>query len=120
MRPNSFSKKERLHKRKRIQELFDQGSSFYMYPFKTFILPVPDDHTLFHQILISVSSRNFKRAVDRNLIKRRIREAYRKQKHLLPESPKLALAIVYSARDVMDYDEMEKKLNQVLKKISKS
>jgi ribonuclease P protein component len=118
MRPNSFSKKERLHKRKRIQDLFEQGSSLYIYPFKTFILPLEDQEASFHQVLISVSNRNFKRAVDRNRIKRRIREAYRKQKHILPESPKLALAFVYSTRNTLLFSELEKRLNQVLKKLA--
>ena len=76
----TFKKSERLSQKKSIQELFDKGSSFYLYPFKVFFIPseAPD-----HQILISVPKNIFKRAVDRNTIKRRIREGYRLNKSKL-------------------------------------
>jgi ribonuclease P protein component len=54
-----------------------------------------------HQVLITVSSRNFKRAVDRNSVKRRIREAYRLNKESLITPKKLLLAYIYVAKEIL-------------------
>ncbi|HEX5169561.1 MAG TPA: ribonuclease P protein component, partial [Cyclobacteriaceae bacterium] len=112
----SFGKDERLNKRKHIQELFERGSSFYSYPFRIFFLPLPAAEV--HQVLISVSTRNFKRAVDRNLIKRRMREAYRLQKHKLPEA-RLAMAFIYSAKEILTFAEIEQKMLLAFGKVHK-
>lgn len=114
-----FRKEERLRKEKVIQELFDKGSSFYLYPFKVFYLSNPDQSCPTHQILLSASKRNFKKAVDRNLIKRRMREAYRLQKALLPVSPKLFLGFVYTHKEILLFDEIQKKMNQCLLRLGK-
>jgi ribonuclease P protein component len=112
----SFRKEERLKKRKDIQELFNKGSSFYLYPFKVYALP--GGSAPFHQVLISVSSKNFKRAVDRNLIKRRVREAYRLQKHKLPEN-KLVLGFIYTAKEILPFREIENKVLLALSRLEK-
>src|SRR3954469_1320704 len=107
---HSFQKTERLNKEKNIQELFKKGSSFYLYPFKVLILPNPDQAATYHQVLISVSVRNFKRAVDRNLIKRRTREAYRLNKAMAPDSKKLLIAYIYTAKEILDFNQIQEKL----------
>jgi len=115
-----FRKEERLSKEKQIQELFDKGSSFYLFPFKITVLPNPEDSYPVHQVLISVSRKLFKRAVDRNLIKRRIRESYRQQKNLLPEGPKFNIGFVYTHKEILLFEEIKKKMAQCLSKIPKS
>jgi ribonuclease P protein component len=105
----TFRKEERLNKEKLIKELFEKGSSFYLFPFKVHFIHNPDQTGQFHQILISVSKRNFSRAVDRNLIKRRMREAYRLNKTLLPESPKLLIAYIYSAKEILTFAQIEER-----------
>jgi ribonuclease P protein component len=116
----TFNKAEKLSSEKTIQELFNRGSSFYLHPFKVIYIPNPDQTFGRPQILISVSSRNFPRAVDRNLIKRRIREAYRLQKEILRgESKKGAFAFVYTSKSVLPYAEIRSKLFLVLEKIEK-
>jgi len=110
MGSHSFRKEERLSKEKNIQELFKRGSSFYLYPFKILLLPNPDPEYPFHQVIISVSVRNFKRAVDRNLIKRRTREAYRLNKAANPASKKLMIAYIYTAKDILPFDQIQEKL----------
>lgn len=113
----SFSKAERLSKEKSIKELFEQGSSFYVHPVKVIYRLQPAGST-HHQILISVPVRNFKRAVDRNLIKRRIREAYRTQKELIANpSRHWSLAFVYTAREILPFAIIRNKLFLVLEKI---
>lgn len=110
-----FKKTERLSKEKWIQELFEKGSSFYLFPFKIIYLKHPES-TLPNQILISVPSRQFKKAVDRNLIKRRIREAYRTQKSNLTQP--LIFAIVYTAREILPFSEVKTKILIALTKLS--
>ncbi|MCE7865204.1 MAG: ribonuclease P protein component [Bacteroidetes bacterium CHB5] len=110
-----FKKTERLSKEKWIQELFEKGSSFYLFPFKIIYLKHPES-TLPNQILISVPSRQFKKAVDRNLIKRRIREAYRTQKSNLTQP--LIFAIVYTAREILPFSEVKTKILIALTKLN--
>ena len=114
----SFKKEERLAKEKHIQELFEKGSSFHLYPFRILRLAHPETNFPGNQILISVSKRSFKRAVDRNLIKRRIREAYRLQKDQINEYS-LLLAFLYIAKKIETFQEIKDKLFLVLEKIKK-
>ena len=113
----TFRKEERLSKDKLIQELFDKGSSFYLFPFKVFFMPNPDREISCHQVVISVSKRNFKRAVDRNLIKRRIREAYRLNKELIPVQNKLLIAYIYSVKDILPSVQIQERLVKTFKRL---
>jgi len=98
----TFKKAEKLSSKKDIQELFTNGSSFYLYPFK--VVTLPNSETIRHQVLFSVPKRIFKRAVDRNLLKRRMSEAYRLHKHLLPTEPQvLNIAYIYTSKKIIDY-----------------
>jgi ribonuclease P protein component len=117
---NTFKKIERLHSKLLISKLFAKGKSFFLYPFRvTFILEERKDGSPV-QILISASKRNFKSAVKRNHIKRLIREAYRKNKHIvwdyLSDKPnnQLIISVVYTAKTIASYSEIERKLILVL------
>src|SRR6202051_3729951 len=94
----TFTKEERLCNKKLIGELFHSGSSFLCYPFKASWLFVDEPLAFPAQILLSVPKKRFNRAVDRNLIKRRMREAYRlhKQQLLYDELTKADKKIVLS------------------------
>lgn len=116
----TFPKEERLHSKKLIQELFDNGSSFYLYPFKIVWKKEATSDT--HKILFSVSKRAFKKAVDRNLIKRRMKEAYRLNKHLNGFSdfrPALLIAYIYTGKEVLDHQVITAKLKKSLVRLSK-
>lgn len=117
---NTFKKAERLNRQKHIQELFQKGSSFYLYPFKTIYLPSAhlDPAPGCHQILISVPKRLFKRAVDRNLLKRRIREAYRLNKSLLGNSEKLLIAYIYTSKTILAYADIEEAMIASMRRLS--
>jgi len=110
MRKFTFRKEERLNKEIWIQELFTKGSSFHLYPFKVLFLPHPDPQYPVSQVLISVSKRNFKRAVDRNLIKRRIREAYRLNKPENSASHKWLIAYIYVAKEILPSEVIHEKM----------
>ncbi|MFO7257714.1 MAG: ribonuclease P protein component [Bacteroidota bacterium] len=117
MGPFSFRKSERLYKRKEIQELFEKGSSFHLYPFRVVVLrQEPPGRN--HKVLISVPNRVFRKAVDRNLLKRRIREAYRLQKHKLPEGP-LLLGFVYTGSKLLSFAEISQKMALAFGRIDK-
>ncbi len=114
----SFKKEERLTGEKHIQELFEKGSSFHLYPFRVLSLANPESEHKLNRVLISVSKRNFKRAVDRNLIKRRIREAYRLQKEQI-NGLSLLVAFVYTSKEIEPFLVIKEKLFLVLEKIKK-
>lgn len=119
MRRFTFTKAERLSKEKTIKELFEKGSSFYLYPFKVIYIPNPDKSASVHQVLISVPSRQFKRAVDRNKIKRRIREAYRLQKEVFnTKDEKTIFTFIYTAKDILPYAELKEKVHMVINKLN--
>ncbi|ABG57391.1 ribonuclease P protein component [Cytophaga hutchinsonii] len=114
----SFPKKEKLTSKTTIDRLFKEGESRFKYPFRILFLSADTYTEYFPQVLISVSKRNFKRAVDRNRIKRLIREAYRLQKNellaLFPVKP-ASLAILYTAKEEIQLEELKKKLYLIIK-----
>jgi ribonuclease P protein component len=101
MSSRKFPKSSRLTKKIVIQELFNKGSSFYSFPIKFTFLPAPPEITG-HQVLISVSKRNFKKAVSRNKIKRLIREAYRNLQDEMLVFP-VVLSLHYTAKEINPY-----------------
>lgn len=115
----SFSKNERLCRTKLIKEVFEDGNVFYSSQFRvswiisSVNLPAPA------QVAISVPKKNFRLAVTRNLIKRRIREAYRKNKHLLynclaAENKQIAFILIFRQNQVPDYQTLEKSVKEVI------
>ena len=122
---HTLSKTERLKSYKRIRILFAQGQKFKVFPLVVyFLLRVEEVEGVEGvegnlQMGVSVGKRHFKRAVDRNLLKRRIREAYRKQKHELKETLtalgiSMDIFFVYSNARISDYAEIDLAMQQGL------
>ncbi|MGI4835912.1 MAG: ribonuclease P protein component [Janthinobacterium lividum] len=114
-RRHTFPKKEHLCSKKLIEQLFSKySSSFGVYPLRLTWLPALGRSSAPPQVLISVSKRTFKRAVDRNRLKRLIREAYRLNKHRLLEAagghPVAVLGILYTGKEKSELLLIEKKL----------
>jgi ribonuclease P protein component len=81
---NTFTKEEKLKSRSAINSLFEQGSAeLYTYPLKVKYILHVDDQSPLPKIAVMVPKRKFKNAVDRNTLKRRIKEAYRLNNHAL-------------------------------------
>ena len=114
----SLGKKERLSKEIWIQELFEKGSSFYFHPFKVLYLPHPDAGSTVNEVLFSVPKRLFKRAVDRNKVKRRLREAYRLNKSELTAAKKWLIAYIYTAKTILPSETFQQKVLGTIQKIS--
>ena len=123
---NSFKKEERLCNIQLIEKLYHNGSSFLVYPFRIIWLSSEANSEFPVQVLISIPKKKFKRAVDRNLLKRRIREIYRLQKSedLFPflneRSEKIVLAINYIGNVIAEYASMAKKFNTVMLRLKKN
>nr|WP_121274276.1 ribonuclease P protein component [Pedobacter schmidteae] len=120
---NTFNKEERLCSRKLLDLLFKNGSSFLLYPYRVSYLFVPAEHQFPVQVVINVAKKRYKRAVDRNLIKRRSREAYRLQKTqelytLLPARKELLLlSLQFVGKKIYDFSFLEKKLAAAMKRL---
>lgn len=99
MTRNTFPLKEHLKSKRVIERLYAKGASVTAYPLRAVFIEQEELEPT-AAILISVAKKRFKHAVDRNLVKRRIREAYRTSKHpfvevLQTHGKKLAVAILY-------------------------
>ncbi|MBN2524098.1 MAG: ribonuclease P protein component [Bacteroidales bacterium] len=116
-----FGKAERLSSKKLIDLLFREGKylqvnsirCIYLFPDKSILTPSPV------QIVISAPKKLFKRAVDRNLMKRRIREAYRLHKNLLIHSlqekdKKLVMAFLVLQNKIQEYHTIEKTIKKLI------
>jgi ribonuclease P protein component len=118
----TLKKEERLKRRKIIEQLFSEGRAVTAFPIRVQYKLIGQPGTGPLQAGFSVSSRNFKRAVDRNRIKRLMREAYRLQKLPLEQAlqtkqQQLALFLIYTGKELPEYALVKEKVEVVLKKL---
>lgn len=118
----TFKKEERLTSKITIDRLFAEGKSIFVYPFKVLYLPISNENAIRSQVLFSVPKRSFKQAVKRNLIKRRMREAYRLNKvsfyqQLHENQATLAIIFIYIDKEIKDYPVIEKGIVKAMKKL---
>jgi len=107
---NSLLKSERLSSKKAIEQLFDRGGSGVIFPLRYLSLENGEE---INSILISVSKRYFKRANRRNLIKRRIREAYRINKSPL-RGKSLNIAFIYISKEAAGFSVIEDAMKRII------
>ncbi len=117
-----YGKQDKLKSRKAIAQLFSSGKSFSNFPFK--VIWLPENNNAILQTGIGVSSRYFKKATDRNRVKRLMREAYRLQKiilqqHLQQKELRLSVFILYVGRELPEYDLVFDKTGIILKRLIK-
>jgi ribonuclease P protein component len=123
-KPFSLSKLERIKSKKTIETLFQQGEAFFSYPYRIVFSVTQNAETPALCFAISVPKRFFKRAHDRNRIKRQTREAYRLQKQTLQANVQshqqiLNVMMIYQAREPMDSTSMHKHIHQCLEQLQK-
>ena len=123
MKKAGFSKRERIISKRLIEKLFENGHSHSLTVF-----PLRAVYQVFNssgdnpaQILVSVSKRHFKHAVDRNRVKRQIREAYRLNKRRLgspmPQGRQLAIAFIWMNGELLPSTRVTNSVTTILKKI---
>ena len=116
----TLKKEERLCNKGLIDKLYHNGSSFLCYPYRISWLRIDMQTPGPVQILFAVSKKRFKKAVDRNLIKRRMREAYRlnKQRYLLDgldhSEKSIICSVNYIGKEITDHIFAEKKMIKLL------
>lgn len=114
----TFTKSERIYKRDEIQALFRHGKSFNEFPFRVLHLKIEKDIEPI-KIAVSIPKRRFKKAVDRNLLKRRTKEAYRTNKlkiksKLNDADFSIIVMFIYIGSDALPFKQIEHKINLIL------
>lgn len=115
---HTLGRTERLKSRKSLDSLFKQGKRFILPPFRVHYMPASDGL----KFGIGVSTRNFKKAVDRNRVKRLVREAYRLQNDEMKERVSatgkgLHVFFIYTGTELPEYNVVFDKIGQALRKL---
>jgi ribonuclease P protein component len=124
-RRETFDKSERLCSTKLISGLFENGNSFYTSLFRVVWMRSPVALPQPAQVAFSIPKKGFRLAVTRNLIRRRMREAWRKNKLLLYDSlaienSQIVLIIIMKGNSVPDYLSIEKSMKEIIGKLTRS
>ena len=111
----SLPKAERLSGRTAVSDLFSKGN-WGGYGALRYCFRKGNGQDV-NRIMVSVPKKFFRRAVKRNLLKRRIRESYRRQKSLIPASAGIDVAFLYNTKDLLDYQSIYDMVGTILKRI---
>lgn len=116
----TFQKAERLCSKKIIDKLFLEGKSVFSFPVKIVFLETQLPAKVPVQAGFSVGKRNFKRAVQRNLIKRRMREVYRLNKSKIYDEigeKQVAVFFIFTGKTILEYNQIEVAVKKGMKKL---
>jgi ribonuclease P protein component len=124
VKANKLPNTERVKSPQRVSEIYYKGVAGFVYPFKFHFLSQPSEHTEqpLLKICIAVSKKKFKHAVDRNRVKRLVKEAYRLNKMAFYENPdninkQVELYLVFVGKDLPAYQVVEKGIKSIIQKI---
>lgn len=117
-----FTKSERLCSRKAIGHLFEDGREVFLYPFRLLWNYAENDSRSRARVAIAVPRKKIRKAVHRNRVKRLIREAYRRNKHIIYENHRfygrnIDMVIIYVSGSIHNYDHINLRLAELLKRL---
>lgn len=120
---NKFSKHEKLKSKIAIDALFSKGKSINVSPIRLVFLSKEEESTIIANVGVVVPKKQVKLAVNRNLIKRRMREAYRLNNSELKTTLKknglaLNMMFIYSSKQILDYTTIENKIKVILTRLT--
>ncbi len=112
----TLGKQERLKSKKLIEKLYKEGSSVKAFPLRMVFLQTEHTSEYPAQMGVSVAKRNFKKAPDRNRLKRLMRESYRLQKEIVYDNADkpYVFMISYLGKEEKEYHEIYTKMNKLL------
>lgn len=116
--PNTLPKRERLCGKTTIGHLLAKGKHGNVPGLRFLYLTDTGSDT--NRIMVSVPKKMFKRAVKRNLLKRRIRESWRKQKHALLSTGGTDILFIYPTKEIQTYEQIYSCVGQIIEKINKT
>jgi ribonuclease P protein component len=115
----TLKKEERLTERIALEHVYTKGKHIHANTIKIIFAEVPQSEQPACRVVFSVPKRNFKKAVDRNLLKRRMREVYRLHKHALyahlaKKQKQIHMYLVYNSKQIISFEELKENLLQAL------
>jgi ribonuclease P protein component len=124
MGSHTLCKEERLCGERNFASLLEHGQTFFLTPYKVFWIKNPETDSFPTRFAVSAPKRRFKRAVKRNLLKRRTREAFRTNKHILntavANGEQIHLLVIYASDQLLPFVELENSMKKILQRIAKS
>jgi ribonuclease P protein component len=123
MNRDTLGRSERLKSEKAISELFETGISLIIQPIRLIYQLKTSTENISVKVGFVVPKKNFKRAVDRNLLKRRMREAYRLNKQLIIKEGSntlsgLEIMLIYQGQKAEDFTKISESIKALLNKLS--
>ncbi len=114
-----FPSSEKLKSKILIDRLFAEGKSIKKFPVMLIYLPLNASERNSNKAGVSVPKRSFKKAVDRNYLKRLLREAYRKNKYLVESNlaDNYAFMFIYTSKEISSYEKVAAGISEILKKL---
>ncbi|MBO7185858.1 MAG: ribonuclease P protein component [Alistipes sp.] len=116
----ALPKAERLRSLGAVRRLFDEGTAGFVYPFRYMVITEQSTQPSV-EVLFSVPKRNHKRANKRNLLRRRMKEAYRLNKSLLAAEDRgvvIDLALIYSSKELLPYKSINNAISRILREVA--
>lgn len=119
----TFGKEYKLCSKKTIESLFSEGKQLRSYPFTIYLKEIPNNEKVFFQLVFSAPKKLFKRAHDRNYVKRILCETFRKKKlileeYLQKEQKQIALFVIYTRKELPSYAETLVQTEKLMHKIN--
>ena len=115
----TFKKEERLYGHAALENVYTKGKHLHSNAIKIIFTEVSQNNQPACRVVFSVPKRSFKKAVDRNLIKRRMREVYRNHKHILyqhleAKQKQIHIYFIYTSKQIIEFDELKENIMQAL------